>query len=425
MKRIDSFINGKVKLAVITPQYLSILGSSASSITIGHAGENYRSALTPKMDQRVYIEAYTKASKCELRYEDRIQPIDRADKVGSFRYSRTGLERTHPKFVFVDTRKQNESNPHLRGLSQESIDLVNSAVKNNDRVLIVCARKGLAPVSACRDCGALILCNKCGATLTLRSSVYKTTYFCYRCKLEETTERVCKQCGSWNIKALGAGIEKILSAVQHYWPHQSNIVISRDTQPSMASAARKVDNTARQVGIVLAIDSVVPYLHTRFAHVIVLGSDTLLASPSYGARELLYRHLRQLKQITEQTLLIQTKTPNSSFFNQIKEENDRTFAQSELAERKQFGYPPFITLVKISVDTSYTKHRELMEKALALGQAYNASCIQTGIPGARNSRLVLIIKVATELWPNDELSANLETLTSTRTSIEVNPTDLS
>ncbi len=391
VKRIKMIQGSSSGTAIVTPQYLSLLGLGAGEIVVGSAGENYRSMSTPAIDQRCYIEKYSQTVNAKLVYEDVLVPVDRALSNNSFSKRETRTQSSSPKVILVDTKLNSVAGSNaLGGLSQTSLDLIAKALDESEKILIICARKGLAPLSMCRDCGTAVVCRICAASMVLRKMEGQNKYHCYKCGKQEAAERKCANCGSWNIRALGTGVEKVSTALSKIWPKAKQIVVSKDTQTSMASAAKVLEKKFVETSITMAVDSMVPYLNVTFDHTLVLGADTLSSLPSYSAREKLYRHLVMLRHATKKSLLIQSRTPDSALYRQFTEQKDAEFIEKELSERKRFGYPPYTVLIKISAGK--------------------------GPPRT--------IKVPAEVWPNYKLDANLQILGDPKTIVEINPASI-
>lgn len=86
--------------------------------------------------------------------------------------------------------------------------------------------------------------------------------------------------------------------------------------------------------------SQVEELSGHFKRAWLIGFDELLAVPEYNQQETIYMKLQRLRHLADE-VRVPTKSPNHSIFK-------ANFIDHEIRERKQYGFPPFGRIAKIT-----------------------------------------------------------------------------
>ncbi|MBI3260769.1 hypothetical protein HYZ64_00125 [Candidatus Berkelbacteria bacterium] len=87
----------------------------------------------------------------------------------------------------------------------------------------------------------------------------------------------------------------------------------------------------------------------HFKRAWLIGFDELAAVPEYNQQEIIYLKLQRLRHLADE-VLVPTKSPDHSIFKP-------NFIDHEIRQRKQYGFPPFGRIAKITEPsgTSYVK----------------------------------------------------------------------
>ena len=99
----------------------------------------------------------------------------------------------------------------------------------NGRIFLYAARKGMASITICGDCGNNVVCLECGSSVVLHTKETGNFFLCHRCGERRSAEEVCKVCGSWKLMPLGIGIEKVKGEFQ-----AGDLVVMRDSKGEYA-----------------------------------------------------------------------------------------------------------------------------------------------------------------------------------------------
>ena len=170
---------------------------------------------------------------------------------------------------------------------------------------------------------------------------------------------------------MGFGTERVEEAVAELFPEARVLRLDGDTATSSSAYNRIIGAFARHEADILVGTQIVSK-GLDFADVTLIGilnGDNLLASPDFRAEERAWQLLMQVagragRRDKRGEVIIQTAEPEHSIYAMVGD-YDRV-ANKLLAERKQFGYPPFTRVVKITMRTS--NRESLVKSSLQLGE---------------------------------------------------------
>ena len=170
---------------------------------------------------------------------------------------------------------------------------------------------------------------------------------------------------------MGFGTERVEEAITELFPDARVLRLDGDTATSSTAYNRIIGAFARHEADILVGTQIVSK-GLDFADVTLIGilnGDNLLASPDFRAEERAWQLLMQVagragRRDKRGEVIIQTAEPEHSVYAMVGDYEG--VATKLLAERKQFGYPPFVRIVKV---TMRTNNKELLVKSsLQLGE---------------------------------------------------------
>lgn len=194
---------------------------------------------------------------------------------------------------------------------------------------------------------------------------------CHYCGYNEPILRYCPNCKSAELCPMGFGTERVEEAVAELFPEARVLRLDGDTATSSSAYNRIIGAFSRHEADILVGTQIVSK-GLDFADVTLIGilnGDNLLASPDFRAEERAWQLLMQVagrsgRRDKRGEVVIQTAEPDHSVYAMIGD-YDRVAAKI-LAERKQFGYPPYVRIIKI-VMRSFNKEL-LVNSSLRLGE---------------------------------------------------------
>ncbi|MDA8132324.1 MAG: primosomal protein N', partial [Elusimicrobia bacterium] len=237
-------------------------------------------------------------------------------------------------------------------LARPLSDGILRTVKAGGQALVIAARKGYASRLFCANCGWMPRCRTCGPGLTvLKSAGADRSLLCRRCGKKEPWPEVCPSCGGKVFRDYGAGTQKAQEAIARLLPGAKIARFDGDVlRGSLKAMSSELDSFARGeadvlVGTRIALrDLGAP----RLALAAFIDADSDLSSADFRASEKAYRAFFAAWRLlgTRGELLIQTRETGHNVFSRLTEMDYPSFADGELAARRDFFYPPFSHIVK-------------------------------------------------------------------------------
>ncbi len=263
-----------------------------------------------------------------------------------------------PEIRLVNTliaRKKGNMNSHF---SKELINALEETLKKDKQAILFQNRRGYSPFNYCEDCGNIPHCKYCDVSLTLHRSSKQLT--CHYCGYAVSSIHKCVECGSTNLKTKGFGTEKIEDEISVYFPSARIERMDVDsTRKKHAHEEIIARFEAGAIDILIGTQMVSKGLDFANVHLIgILDADSMLNYPDFRAYERSFQLMSQVAgragRSNERGLVyIQTAKPGHPIISQVVKNNYLEMLNEQLAERRDFHYPPFYRLMRITL-----KHRD-------------------------------------------------------------------
>ena len=233
------------------------------------------------------------------------------------------------------------------GLAPSLWSALAARLQKNEQSLIFINRRGYAPVLACEACGWAAGCTRCTARMVLHAADRRLR--CHHCGAEGAIPRACPTCGNVDLKPLGRGTQRIEETLQERFPKARIVRIDRDSARRRSELVRTLEGIRRGEGDILVGTQLLAKGHDfpGLTLVGVLNADTALLSTDYRAPERLFALLAQVsgragRRERPGEVLVQTRYPGHPLFSALARHDFAGFAESQLAERRAAGFPPFV-----------------------------------------------------------------------------------
>jgi len=426
-------------LAIATPQYLSLPRRFATVVLDEEHSRSWKTLSRPFIDTRIFAENYARHMGSTLIFGAPILRPETHKRIGDgeieewHRIARRVLSSVTA--IIIDPRKEEKSIKEKTGkrtfqiLSQKIREQLKEAVSSGEHIVLISARKGLAPIVACADCGAVVRCKKCESPLVLhKRDGDKMVFSCHSCGLVRAPENgeheVCSECKGWRLEGLGIGTERINEEVFKYFPKAPCFVFDGDRVTTRSQAKKLLVQFEKSKGaILIGTPMVIPYLATT-EHASVVSIDSLFAIPDFRMNERVFALVLALREKVTKTLFIQTRANDTAFFKQAALGDLASFTKSELAVRKLFSYPPYGTIIKITLRGRRAEIPFEMERLRSYLAEYAPISPKTMSREPKKVfRMHTILKLKEGVWIDDKLLAKLRALPR-QFSVEVNPNHL-
>ena len=266
-----------------------------------------------------------------------------------------------------------------QGIAPSLWSALAARLQRNEQSLIFINRRGYAPVLACEGCGWAAGCTRCSARLVLHAADRRLR--CHHCGAESSIPRACPTCGNVDLKPLGRGTQRIEEALQARFPAARIVRIDRDSARRRAELTRTLEGIRRGEGDILVGTQLLAKGHDfpGLTLVGVLNADTALVSTDYRAAERLFAVLAQVagragRRSRPGEVLVQTRYPGHALFGALARHDFAGFADSQLAERRAAGFPPYVFEAALRAEA-----RKLETALRFLREAAAAAAVPDGV----------------------------------------------
>ncbi len=411
-------------LIIGTPQFLSLPRTDFEILIVDKENSmSYKKKERPFTDFRRFAEFYATTKKIRLIFGDTILRSETIYRVGRGEIAPASPLKyrlyTEVKQKLADINKPTENAEPALSLGADLTWLIDNALSQNEKTLVFSGRRGLAPVTICSDCGKLVSCDVCGRPLVIHnkrlSRKENRIFICHRCGQMVEISDTCEECGSWRLAVLGYGTEKIEEEINERWPQAAIFRIDSDSCKSTRAIQEAVDKFyLAPRGILIGTELALPRLKTRVDNIAVAGIDPFFALPDYRINEKLFTLLARLRSLADKKFLIQTRNPNEKIFEYLWNGNLLEFFREELAERKELGYPPFKTMIKISLtgkpDAAKKEIENLAKRLADIGKQLSPLIFPTIAGRNGQSEYNILLRLSEKFWPDKKLFAILLSL---------------
>ncbi|HEY5613262.1 MAG TPA: primosomal protein N' [Lysobacter sp.] len=342
-----------------------------------------------------------------------------------------------PRVRVLDVRKR----PLEAGLSPELLTAIGKALDADGQVLVFKNRRGYAPVLLCHDCGWSAQCNRCDAPMTVHAGGRRLQ--CHHCGARRPAPNACPDCGGLALQSQGAGTERIEEALIARFPEVPVLRIDRGTTTRRDALEQHLAAFGTAPGILVGTQMLAKgHDLPNLTLVAVVGIDEGLFSADFRAPEKLAQLLVQVAGRAGRAdkpgeVLLQTHHPGHPLLATLLAGGYGAFAQEELVQREEAGFPPFahLALLRAEAKQAEVATAFLQMARLALRDASADLEINGPLPApmprrAGYQRAQLVLSSPDRRGLHGALDAALPTIHASpearkvRWSLDVDPLDL-
>jgi len=420
------------KLIVTTPNYAMIDRHDLTRILIDECGStHYFSRTRPYLDTRTVLRVYAAVSGKSLLMGDTLPRTEEEYWRRNDIYSTHG---EHPKRheyscdVAIHSHAQNTEVSEWRLLTPEVVTQTNTTLANKGRIFYYAARKGLAPLVLCHDCGKIFRCPDSGTPYSLHRT-YKNgeeiRYFISRTSGRKVRAAdTCDQCGSWRLREQGVGVQQIEDIAREEFPNATIIRFDQDTASTHKKALALRDQFySEKSAIMIGTKMSLPYLHQPVDCSVVTSYEAMRAVPTWRAEESTLHTLLDLRGKTKGHCLVQTREPADQVLTLAKKGQVDQFYDDEIAVRESVVYPPKTHFVLLTYTGTKEQVLAIESDILETLARYDHESYNSPLPYKGNVMRHTLIRVPHSDWPNTDLMETLRHL-SPAIKIEIDPEKL-
>lgn len=270
-----------------------------------------------------------------------------------------------PEIIIADTREARKRKKMRSLFTPRLLEETEKALNNNEQVILFQNRRGYAPFIECVDCGWIPVCRHCDVSMTYHKAGNQLV--CHYCSASRHPDITCPDCGSKDVKTRGFGTEKIEDEIAVFFPGARIGRLDLDSVRKKRAHEKIIgDFEAGNLDILAGTQMIAKGLDFgKVSLVGIINADNLLFFPDFRAHERSFQLILQVsgragRKVKRGRVVIQTGFPGHPVIKNIINNNFEQHFREQLAERKQFLYPPFVRLIKLVLKD---KNRDKVEDA--------------------------------------------------------------
>ena len=407
-------------LIITTPNYAYIERADTALMIIERsAHSSYRSRTRPYLDHTFSLQKLCQQTgrdclladtvlRSESEYQRRLTDIPTVSEAPKRISYRSRLEVVQ---LVADAAGEHT----FQYLLPEIINQLSAVLKQRKNVFLYAPRRGLAPIIACLDCGALARCPDSGNPYSLMRTYKNNTEQRWfvdtaagkRVRAADT----CAYCGSWRLRERGVGIQQLENVLPDYFPGIPIITFDATTAktPKQANQLQKQMQAARG-SIILGTAIAIPFLPPTIDHTCVTSLEAAASIPSWRADEFFFRLLLELREKTQNKVLLQARHQPGPIVDLAAHGAVEKFYNEELLLREQLQYPPFATLVLLSWQGHVDMVKQTETEIVNILNDYQPLFYSHPLSDTKTNVRYCLLRSRASDWPNEALLDRLRTL---------------
>lgn len=374
MRCYDDFSTG-IKPIIVGPRSALLVPSDNIGLIVvdEEQEDSYKQEQNPRYHAVDLAEKIAKSNNSLLVLGTATPRIETYCKAKSGRYDLFEIKNRYNKLMLppaeiIDLREEiKKDNRSL--ISERLKEEIARTLKDKKQVLLFLNRRGSSTFISCRECGYVMKCPKCDIPLIHHTSSYNLAR-CHHCDYKSKLISICPDCCSINIKFFGAGVEKVEHQIRELFPKARVVRVDAGTIKSRSDYQKLYrDIKDKKVDIILGTQMLAKgHDFPDIDLVGIISADTGLHLPYFRASEKTFRIITQVSGRSGRIhnvgkTIIQTYWPKSRAILAAARHNFEYFYNEEIEHRKESGYPPYSSLIRVvSEDKNIEKARRDIEK---------------------------------------------------------------
>ncbi|MBS4099149.1 MAG: primosomal protein N' [Sulfuricella sp.] len=276
-----------------------------------------------------------------------------------------------PDIHFIDTTRLKLED----GLSEPLLAALRERLARGEQSLVFINRRGYAPVLMCGQCAWISACHRCSGRLV--AHLRERRLRCHHCGHETRIPPACPSCGNPDLVLLGHGTQRIEEALELHLPTARILRVDRDSarrKDALPALLKQIHDG--EVDIVVGTQILAKgHDFKKLTLVGVVNADGALYSADFRAAERLFAQLMQVAGRAGRAelpgeVLIQTQFRSHPLFAALQRHDYPAFADDQLAERRQVGFPPYCYQALLRAEAAHLESAlKFLREAAKLGEA--------------------------------------------------------
>lgn len=276
-----------------------------------------------------------------------------------------------PEINLVDIKEKGKKRKMTGHFSDTLLRAITDALVIGEQVILFQNRRGFSPILECSTCGHAPQCPNCDVSLTYHK--YRSQLRCHYCGYNMALQQKCMACGSAELTTKGFGTEQIELELKELYPDKSIARMDSDTTRGKYGFEKIITAFEQeQIDILVGTQMLTKGLDFRNVTLVgIMNADSMLNFPDFRAHERSYQLIAQVSGRAGRTekqgkVLVQTYNPYHQILQQVSSNKFREMYMEQLEERRNFKYPPFHRLIRISL--RHRDYQKIEEASIWLAQ---------------------------------------------------------
>ncbi|MBP6456511.1 MAG: primosomal protein N', partial [Chitinophagaceae bacterium] len=259
-----------------------------------------------------------------------------------------------PEVIIEDMKSTLGKENNTNIFTEKLLINIDKSLQQKKQVILFQNRRGYSPFQLCSVCGWVPNCHQCDISLTFHKSSDKL--HCHYCGTVYKTIQHCMACGHHKMISKSFGTERIEEEIEKIFPKAKVERFDWDvmkTKNKFEETIKKFED--KEIDILVGTQMLVKGLDFSNVNLVgVINADSLLTFPDYKVNEKVYQLLEQVsgragRKDEDSQVIIQTYRASHPVIKFVQQHATKEFLLQELNERKVFNYPPFSSLIKITL----------------------------------------------------------------------------
>ncbi len=410
----------KTKLIIATPSHAVLERHDITHVILEHARSPYYKELSrPYLDYRDVLTVHARRMGRKIMLADLLPRTEEENERRQESYLTFGETpkriELQGKLEIIEMKRNEGSADPFTLFSPKVLEAIKDTKKKRGNVFLFAARRGIAPLVACMDCGFIFRSKESGSPYsllrTMKDGIEERWFICGASGERVRAYDTCTECGSWRLKERGIGIQQIYDEVHKLFPNTPIILFDHITACSYKKATFLRESFYKTKGaILLGTQMAVPYLTKDVDLSVVVNMDALLATPTWRLDEENLALLLTLRERTKGNVLIQTRSPLTEVLTHAKQGTVERFYTEELELRKTFNYPPFATFIHLTWQGEPDVVKKIEDDVTAVFTEYGIALYPSPTAPVTSPIMYALLRIQKSAWPDKKLSALLKSV---------------
>jgi primosomal protein N' (replication factor Y) (superfamily II helicase) len=260
----------------------------------------------------------------------------------------------HIKAPIVTVVKRSDKTLFERSwlFSEQLLKAIEESHSAGKTSLIFLNRRGTARLVLCNNCAWHAECPNCDVALTYHQDSHKLQ--CHLCNYQMPMPLACPNCQSTDISLHSVGTKGLQTELERIFPDFRFGRFDSDTSTADSLRNQYQSLLDGSLDVIIGTQMIAKGLDLPSLGLVAIPfADTSLYIPDFTADEQTYQLLTQVMGRVGRTnqptkIFVQAFDPKQPAIKAALDRNWDDFYNKQLAERKQFGYPPYCYVLQLS-----------------------------------------------------------------------------